>query len=162
MLQRDYTNTTRDYLELPCDWLQHSSIVVTAPAQYKRALDYVSPEEFNDLRNGTPKGTPRVYTIISNSIALLPAPAQSVTLEIAYYEQIPALTAESQSNWLLKRSPDLYLYGSLMNAEPYLMNDERVPLWSAAVGQAIEAMRMESERAMRPSGALAARRRTFG
>lgn len=162
MLQRDTTIATSNYVALPDDWLQHSSLVVTSPSDYGVALDYITPEEFNDRRKHLLPGIPASYTIINDNILLLPAPSSNATLEISYYKKIPALSDTNTSNWLLQRSPDLYLYGSLLNAEPYLMNDERVPLWAAAVSQAIEAMRMESERASRPSGALTARRRTFG
>lgn len=162
MLQREITTATNAYVTLPEDWLQHSSLVITAPSDYGVALDYITPEEFNDRRKQVLPGIPVAYTIINNNILLLPAPPSTVSLEITYYKKIPALSNSNTSNWLLERSPDLYLYGSLLNAEPFLMNDERVPLWMAAVSQAIEAMRMESERASRPSGSLSARRRTFG
>lgn len=162
MLQRDVTTATNDFLALPNDWLQHSSLVVTSPSDHGVALDYITPEEFNDRRKHVLPGIPSAYTIINNTILLLPAPSSNASLELTYYRKIPALSDSNTTNWLLQRSPDLYLYGSLMNAEPYLMNDERVPLWTVAVTQAIEAMKMESERASKPSGALVARRRTFG
>lgn len=162
MLSRDVAVVEEVYVSLPLDWLQHSTLVVTDPNDRRFALDYISPDEYNDRRKHLLPGIPKAYTIVSNSIMLLPEPAGETTLEITYYKKIPALSDSNTSNWLLARSPDLYLYGSLLNAEPFLMNDERVPLWSAAVTQAIDAIRLESEKASRPSGALAARRRTFG
>lgn len=162
MLQRDYTVATTAYVKLPSDWLQHSSIVVLSPNDRRYALDYITPEEFNDRRKRVQPGTATSYTIISDNIALLPEPSSNTTLELTYYEKIPALSDVKPTNWLLTRSPDLYIFGSLLMAEPFLMNDERVPLWANAVAQALEAMRMESEKAMRPSGSLAARAKTFG
>ena len=38
---------------------------------------------------------------------------------------------------MLTNNPDVYLYGSLMEAEPFLMNDARVQLWATAFKQAI-------------------------
>jgi hypothetical protein len=93
---------------------------------------------------------------------LLPAPEASVTIEIIYYKKIPALSASVATNWLLQRSQDLYLYGSLIQAEAFLQNDERIPLWAGAVERIIADMKMESERDRRPQGALMARRKTFG
>jgi hypothetical protein len=162
MLQRDYTVATEAYVKLPDDWLQHSSLVITDPPNQPRALDYITPEEFNDRRGHLLPGTPRAYTIVSDNIALLPTPGANVQLEITYYKKIPALSADTPSNWLLAKSPDLYLYTSLLQAEAYLINDERIALWGGAVDQTIEKMRMESERASRPSGALVARAKTFG
>jgi hypothetical protein len=162
MLARSTASVSSGYVDLPSDWLQHSSLVVTTGNENGDAFLYVSPEEYHDLRNKGITGTARYYTIVGGRIALLPVPSGATTVEGVYYRRIPALSATNQSNWLIERSPDLYLYGSLLAAEPYLQNDARVAMWAAGVSQVLEAMRMESERSMRPSGALSARRRTFG
>jgi hypothetical protein len=62
----------------------------------------------------------------------------------------------------MTKSPDLYLYSSLLEATPYLKNDERVQIWAAARQQVMDAMNIESERSMRQTTQLAARRRGFG
>lgn len=162
MLQRDYTVASTGYVELPSDWLQHVSITVTSPTDIYSALEYISAERYYDLRNDGLTGTPRYYTIIDNNILLLPAPTGNTTLEIIYYGKIPALSDSNTSNWLLARSPDLYLYAALIQAEAYLQNDERIQLWNAAADKIIADMDRESERAKRPQGALSARKRTFG
>jgi hypothetical protein len=162
MVGREVTTASSDYVELPSDWLQTISAAITSPANTYSALRYISPEEYNDLRNDGLTGTSRMYTIINNNMLLLPAPEASVTIEIIYYKKIPALSASVATNWLLQRSQDLYLYGSLIQAEAFLQNDERIPLWAGAVERIIADMKMESERDRRPQGALMARRKTFG
>lgn len=162
MVQRDYTVATTGYVTLPDDWLQHISIIITDPSNSYSALTYIPVEEYYDLKNDGMTGNPRYYTIIDNNIAMLPEPGSNVTLEIVYYGKIAALSESNTANWLLTRSPDLYLYCALIQAEAYLQNDERVPLWAAGVDKVISDMKMESERAKRPSGALAARKKTFG
>jgi hypothetical protein len=47
-------------------------------------------------------------------------------------------------------------------AEAYLVNDERVGLWKTAADQIIADIKLEGERAARPSGTLLQRRRSFG
>lgn len=162
MVGREVTTASSDYVELPSDWLQTISAAITSPANTYSALRYISPEEYNDLRNDGLTGTSRMYTIINNNMLLLPAPEASVTIEIIYYKKIPALSASVATNWLLQRSQDLYLYASLIQAEAFLQNDERIPLWAGAVERIIADMKMESERDRRPQGALMARRKTFG
>lgn len=162
MVGREVTTASSDYVELPSDWLQTISAAITSPANTYSALRYISPEEYNDLRNDGLTGTSRMYTIINNNMLLLPAPEASVTIEIIYYKKIPALSGAVATNWLLQRSQDLYLYGSLIQAEAFLQNDERIPLWAGAVERIIADMKMESERDRRPQGALMARRKTFG
>lgn len=162
MMQRDTTTATDDYINLPNDWLQVSSIMVTSPANTYSAMTYISPDEYYNLKNDGLANTSRYYTIIEDRILLLPAPSSEITLDLVYYGKIPALSGSNTSNWLLTRSPDLYLYGSLLQAEAFLVNDERVPLWAGAVDKVIADMNMESERARRPQGALMTRKRTFG
>lgn len=162
MLRRFSATVSTAYIQLPDDWLEHVSIVVTSNNPSQGELTYVSNSQYNDLRNRGLTEPSRCYTIIDNSIVLLPAPTSSIPLEIMYYAKIPALSDSNTSNWLLSRSPDLYLYGSLIAAEAFLQNDERVPLWVSAADKIINDMKMESERAKRPQGALVAARRTFG
>lgn len=162
MVGREVTTASSDYVELPSDWLQTISAAITSPANTYSALRYIGPEEYNDLRNDGLTGTSRMYTIINNNMLLLPAPEASVTIEIIYYKKIPALSSSVATNWLLQRSQDLYLYASLIQAEAYLQNDERITLWAGAVERIIADMKMESERDRRPQGALMARRKTFG
>ena len=39
---------------------------------------------------------------------------------------------------MLTNNPDVYLYGSLLEAEPFLQNDARVGLWLQAYKEAIK------------------------
>jgi hypothetical protein len=163
MLQRDTTVATSDYVALPLDWLEHVSIAVVNDGTVYKPLTYVSNEEFNRLRLQNLTGTFRYYTIQDTNIALLPEmSAGSVTLEIFYYGKIPALSVSNASNWLLARAPDLYLYSSLMAADVFLQNDDRLQIWVAAAQAAMESLRLESERAKRSQGLLKTPTRTFG
>ena len=53
---------------------------------------------------------------------------------------------DTQTNWLILNAPDLYLYGTLLQAEPFLMNDERVPLWERGVRQVINDLQQQDDR----------------
>ena len=162
MIKRETTVATSDYVALPNDWLEHISLTVVGSTT-RAPLEYVSNEEFNRLRHKNLTGEFRYYTIQDSNIVLLPATDSTLTtLEIFYYAKIPALSDTNTSNWLLTRAPDLYLYGSLVGAEMYLQNDERLPLWASAMQTLTDGLAAESERAKRPQGALAVRRRTFG
>ena len=58
---------------------------------------------------------------------------QFITLAEAKFKRrfrdVPALSSGNPSNWILEDHPDLYLYGALVEAEPYLKNDARIPVW---------------------------------
>ena len=54
-----------------------------------------------------------------------------------YYKTFTALSDSSTTSDMLTNNPDVYLYGTLLEAEPFIMNDERVPLWLAAFEKAV-------------------------
>jgi hypothetical protein len=163
MIQRDTTIAVTDYVALPDDWLEHISVVVTGDSTVATPITYVSNEEFNRLRLKNLTGTFRYYTIQDDNLVFLPAAATANTsLELFYYGKITPLSDVNTSNWLLARAPDLYLYGSLVAAEAFLQNDERLPLWVSATQTIMDNLKAESERAKRPQGALSMRKRTFG
>jgi len=66
------------------------------------------------------------------------------------------------SNWLLASSPDVYLYGSLMQASPYLKDDGRIPVWASMYTNALEAIQVADDRAATSGGSIMMRARTFG
>jgi hypothetical protein len=158
------TATVSDgYFAVPADHLQTISLRLTAPNNFHGMCEFVSIQRLNEL-NGDPNltNTSRYYSIVDGNFRLAPQPNGETTLELTYYGKIPALSDSNTTNWLLTKSPDLYLYASLMQAAPYLKDDERVALWATAMGQAMEAMQLEAERAQFPEGKLNATRRTFG
>ncbi len=80
-----------------------------------------------------------------------------------YYGKIPALSNQNTSNWLLVKAPDLYLYGSLVHAAPYLLDDQRVGLFANMYNSRLEALALESDKAVHSGGPLVARtRKTYG
>jgi hypothetical protein len=46
--------------------------------------------------------------------------------------------ANTSTNWLLTNHPDIYLYGSLLQATPYIENDARVGLWQSLYTEALK------------------------
>ena len=55
-----------------------------------------------------------------------------------YYKTFDALGDDNTTSTMLTNNPDIYLYGVLLEAEPFLMNDQRVQLWATAFRQAID------------------------
>lgn len=102
------------------------------------ALTYVTPEIYDRLWGGSQVGTPKMYTIVANEILLGPVPDGVLEMEMDFYKDFDSLSSTVDSNWVLDNAPDVYLYGSLLNAEPFLMNDERVGVWSAFFENAIK------------------------
>ena len=64
-----------------------------------------------------------------NHWLISPTPDNSYPFEILYYELPPLLDDEIQTNWLTDYAPQLLLYGTLLEATPFLKNDERISVW---------------------------------
>lgn len=122
---------------LPTDFLEMRRVV--GPSGY--ALDYVSPVNFIDYRDKTP-----VYTLAGNAIHFAPAPTTDTLFSLLYWAKIPALTADQPTNWLLERHPDAYFYGTLVNAETRIANDDRAVLWKAALDECFAEIEAEARR----------------
>jgi hypothetical protein len=84
-----------------------------------------------------------VYSIVAGQIQTDPVETGAAT--IVYKQALPALSNTVTSNWLLARAPDIYLYGSLVQAEFFGWNDERLPLIKAALDEALEELRVDSD-----------------
>ena len=100
--------------------------------------------------------------MIGKQFQLIPAQSGSVTGELTYYAKIPALSDANTSNWLLDVAPDIYLYGALMEAAPYLDDQEKLATWGGLLEQSMEALRIEQERASVGSSSIRMRARPMG
>jgi hypothetical protein len=60
---------------------------------------------------------------------IAPTPDADYPFEVLYYELPPLLDDTVQTNWLTEYAPQLILYGALLEATPFLKNDERIPVW---------------------------------
>lgn len=65
-----------------------------------------------------------------------PTPDADYPFEILYYELPPLLDDAVQTNWLTEYAPQLLLYGTLLEATPFLKNDERIPVWQSMYDRA--------------------------
>ena len=75
---------------------------------------------------------------------IAPTPSTAATLEVLYFEQPALLGEDLQTNWLTEYAPDLLLYACLLEAAPFLKNDERIPTWQAMYDRAAKALAGEN------------------
>ena len=62
---------------------------------------------------------------------MAPTPDQAYNYEILYYERVQPLDSSNQTNWFTIYAPQALLFGSLLQAMPFLKNDDRIPMWQA-------------------------------
>ncbi|NBR23311.1 MAG: hypothetical protein EBU08_05950 [Micrococcales bacterium] len=74
---------------------------------------------------------------------IAPTPNDDYAYEVLYYERVQPLDATNQSNWFTEYAPQALLYGSLLQAMPFLKNDERIPMWQAQYEQIMNVLKTE-------------------
>jgi hypothetical protein len=73
-----------------------------------------------------------------------PTPALAYAYEVLYYERAQPLDSSNQSNWFTEYAPQALLYGSLLQAMPFLKNDERMPMWQGNYDRIIQVLKEEN------------------
>lgn len=146
MIERSSGALDSQYSAVPADWMETVRFSITDGNTSK--IDQTSVSDLMDKRaDGLNKtGKPKFYAHVGETFELYPTPDQTYNIELVYYQSIPALSDSNTSNWLLTIAPDAYLYGALMQAAPYLGEDERVQVWNGLYVSAVSAINAVNER----------------
>jgi hypothetical protein len=121
---------------LPTDFLEIRDLFIQGNP--RRPLTYMSPSAFSRQARADIIGLPVFYTILASEFQYAPIPDAIYTLEILYYAKPTFLSTSNASNVFLANYPDALLYASLIEAEPYLINDARSQLWATLYDRAIK------------------------
>jgi hypothetical protein len=78
-----------------------------------------------------------------NNWIVSPTPDQAYPFEVLIYQLPPLLDDANQSNWLTEYAPQVLLYACLLEATPFLKNDERIPVWQQMYDRAMQALNGE-------------------
>lgn len=96
--------------------------------------------------NSTDTGVPAFYADYDYTHWLVaPTPASNYGFEVLYYERNQPLDASNQTNWFTEYAPQALLYGSLLQAMPFLKNDDRVPMWQQQYNIVMTALKAEDK-----------------
>lgn len=119
---------------LPTDYLEFRRVVAnTSPTT---PLELVTPDFASTEYGTTYSGFPVHFTIIGSTLTVYPS--TTATVALSYYQKIPALSDSSTANWLLAKAPELYLYGALVEAAPFMMDDGRTQTWGTLFQKALK------------------------
>ena len=139
-------------LALPASYIQMRKFQVNSSPL--TTLSYVTPEIYDRVWGGSTSGTPKFYTILANEVSFGPIPGSVMEVEMLFYKKFDNLSVSTTTNWLITNAPDIYLYGSMLEAEPFIMNDERVPLWAQALQQGISDLQEQDNKDRHSGSAL--------
>ena len=126
MQTSDTIALSSDVATLPADYQEWVSCryVGTVPAR-TQDLAFVEPDSPEWRFRYRPNGDPQMWTIMGNALEIRPSGTGSVKLY--YYKTLTseALSASNATNWLLDKSPDMYLYTSIAEFHLYMRDDAR-------------------------------------
>lgn len=161
MIVRATATIDSEYSAVPADFLEARTLKLNTnpvtPLQFETidSLDNLSTQYLS-------AGKPRFFSIVGGQIRTVPISDSSYTAELVYYAKLSKLSDSNTTNWLLTASPDIYLYGALMQAAPYLKDDARIDTWSQMYLTALQDLQTADDRGSTSGGALIARARTLG
>jgi hypothetical protein len=134
------------FTTLPSDYLAWRRVTWTGSTRSE--LGYVHPSYLQAAYPSQPADVPRIFTIEGSTLKVMPL--CGTPLEFDYYQAIPSLVSAS-TNWLMTSHPDLYLFGSMCEAEAFGVNDERMPMWKARRDEIFEEIIMRDRQTRGPS-----------
>jgi len=135
---------SQSIIDKPARWHKTVSMNVTVSGSRTPVL----LRKYEYLREYAPDptvtGVPAYYADYDYTHWLVaPTPADAYDFEVLYYERVQPLDSTNQTNWFTIYAPQALLYGSLLQAMPYLKNDDRMGMWQQQYDLIINTLKNE-------------------
>lgn len=143
-VQQSTMVATQPVIDKPARWHKTVSMNVVVDGERQPVL----LRKYEYLREYWPDATqtsvPKFYCDYDYTHWLVaPTPSQNYNFEVIYYERIQPLDSSNQTNWFTIYAPQALLYGTLLQAMPFLKNDERMNMWQAQYDKIINTLKTE-------------------
>lgn len=146
-----------DEFDIPDDYLETLTLQMNGKPLVRKSLSEIQNRKFvasGTTFAGTIQGEPKFFARERGIITVWPFPVGNQDIDWIYYCDLSGeLVIGTDDNDILRTAPDLYLYGSLLQAQPFLKptDDEwqLIPTWKTMYEDAfalIEYQRDEDER----------------
>ena len=119
-----------------------------------QTIKFLSTSNFFRNAQTAVSGLPSRYTLLGAEFQFAPIPDSVYTLQMVYFYQPEYLSDTNSSNLWLANTPDLLLYAALGEAEPYLMNDERLNTWASMYDRGLTALQKSDDDSEYPAHPL--------
>lgn len=129
----------------PARWRRTNSFSVVVNGERR----YLFERSYEYCRTYAPDATPGVPRYYANydyeHFYIAPTPDMGYNFELAYYERPTPLSDEQQTSWTTQYAPQLLLYASLLEAQPFLKMPERIAEFQALYDRALQALMKEDQ-----------------
>ncbi len=129
-------------IAVPADFLALKKNTTYISGSPSSRLDWVSLDQcYGRYPRGSDTGRPVVISRDVDNFVFGPAPDSDYDVEGVYYAKPTAMkdaASDAAAHWLIVNAPDLVLYGSLLEAQAFAQNDEKIATWKEFYGQALK------------------------
>lgn len=142
-------STSVNYVTLPSDYRGISSFEFDSrPFD----IEYFSSRREMKERFSSDAGRPKGYIIQGAKIIFNCIPDSAYEMTLDYYGEIDALDADSDTNTILQKHPDVYLYGTIRQALININNKNRLEAIAPLYQNILERIKEDDKSSRMPSG----------
>jgi hypothetical protein len=119
-------NVNNAIIPKPARWRKTVSFNVTGSSGTPTPVYLRKYEYLLNYNTGGANGLPLYYADYDYDHWLVsPTPDDDYPFQVLFYERLQPLSSTNQTNWLTQNAPNAMLYGTLLQAMPFLKNDQR-------------------------------------
>lgn len=132
-------------LQKPARWRKTVSFNVTADDSTPSPVFLRKYEYLLNYNTGASQGLPLYYADYDYDHWLVsPTPDQAYPFQVLFYERLQPLDSTNQTNWLTQNAPNAMLFGTLLQAMPFLKNDQR-QIFQQKYQEAMQVLKAEDQ-----------------
>lgn len=132
------------FVALPDDCKSLINVQITTSSG-RKALLPLSSVQMDTLYKDVYSGQPCNYAVYGKQIELQPTPETDYTLEVLYNYRPTLFSADADTNDLLDRCPNIYVYAAMVEAEPFRHGEERSQMWESYYQAEVDKLNEEAE-----------------
>jgi len=128
-----------EFEAVPADFDGPMNMTLTDDQGHVVPIENITPDSMDTMRasRDSHSGQPQAYCVYNRQLRFSPVPDKAYTTTLTYWTAIPALSDSNPSNWVLANYPNVYLWGTLLQAAPYLVDDGRIAVWQSRYQEAL-------------------------
>lgn len=152
MMVTQSTTPSSGQFDLPSDYLAWKR--VTDVGSIRTELEYVDPSYLAIRYPDSPASAPVCFTVDSSTSATSVVKimgTSSTLIDFEYFQKITALSTANTSNWLLTAHPDIYLAGTLVEANMFCKDYETAAIWKGRRDEQLDEISKLDQKTRGPS-----------